>query len=128
MAWIALIASPQVAYWELVAPLVLSGTGIAFAIPAIQTAVVGAVGPENIGRASGTLSTMRQLGGAFGVAILAAVFARAGGYASPDTFTDGFVAALGASAALSLLGALAGLVLPGRERVVLPAAASEQAA
>jgi hypothetical protein len=37
---------PALAYWEMVAPLVLSGTGIAFAVPAIQTAVVGAVRPE----------------------------------------------------------------------------------
>jgi hypothetical protein len=38
------------------------------------------------------------------------VFAAAGGYASPQQFSDGFAAALGACAGLSLLGALAGLV------------------
>jgi hypothetical protein len=39
--------------------------------------------PQFIGKPSGTFSTLRQLGGAFGVAVLVAGFAAAGGYASP---------------------------------------------
>jgi hypothetical protein len=35
-------------------------------------------------------------------------------YASPGTFTDGFAPAIGVTAALSLVGALAGIALPGR--------------
>jgi EmrB/QacA subfamily drug resistance transporter len=112
--WIALIAQPSLGYAHLVAPLVLAGAGFALAIPSIQAAVMGAVEPESIGGASGTLSTVRQLGSAFGVAIAAAVFAGAGGYASPAAFNDGFVAAIGACAGLSLLGALTGLALPTR--------------
>ena len=52
--------------------------GSALAIPAVTKAVVGSVPRGDIGKASGGFSTMRQLGGAFGVAILAAVFAAAG--------------------------------------------------
>jgi hypothetical protein len=59
---------------------------------------------------------LRELGGVFGIAILVAVFAGAGGYASAEAFTDGFVPAIAVSAALSLAGALAGLALPGRRR------------
>jgi hypothetical protein len=110
--WIALIADPGMAYGRMVAPLILAGAGFALAIPSIQGAVMGAVGPESIGAASGTLSTLRQLGGVFGVAIAAAVFAAAGGYGSAEAFNDGFVAAIAACAGLSLLGALAGLALP----------------
>jgi hypothetical protein len=55
---------------------------------------------------------VRQLGSVFGVAIAAAVFASTGGYGSAQAFNDGFVAAIGACAGLSLLGALAGLALP----------------
>ncbi len=47
---------------------------------------------------------MRQLGGAFGVAVLVAVFGRTGSYASAQAFTDGFAPAIGACAALSLSG------------------------
>jgi hypothetical protein len=57
---------------------------------------------------------MRQLGAAFGVAILAAVFASAGGYTSAAAFSAGFAPAIGAASGLALAGALAGLALPGR--------------
>jgi EmrB/QacA subfamily drug resistance transporter len=114
MTWIALIAAPDLAYWRLVAPLAISGAGIAMAILAALSSVMSSVEPQFIGKAAGTFSTLRQLGGAFGVAVLVAVFAAAGGYASPQQFSDGFAAALGACAGLSLLGALAGLVSSAR--------------
>jgi EmrB/QacA subfamily drug resistance transporter len=114
MIWIALIAEPGVAYWQIAIPLVLSGTGIAMSIPAAQSSVLTSVAPPDIGKASGTFSTMRQLGGAFGVAVLVAVFTAAGSYASAQEFSDGFVAASAACAGLSLLGALAGATLPRR--------------
>jgi hypothetical protein len=57
---------------------------------------------------------MRELGGVFGIAVAVAVFAGAGSYASAAAFTDGFAPAIGAAAALSLVGAVAGLALPGR--------------
>ena len=112
MAWIALVAAPDVAYGELIAPLVVAGTGASMTIPAAQSAVVGAVPRSQIGRASGTFSALRQLGGAFGIAILVAVFASAGDYASPAVFVDGFAPALAVSAGLSLCGAIAGLAIP----------------
>jgi hypothetical protein len=82
------------------------------ALPAIQTAVMGAVAPASLGQASGTFNTLRQLGGVFGIAALVAVFTGSGGYASPQLFSDGFTAAMGVSAVLSLLGAAASLGLP----------------
>jgi len=114
MAWIALIATPGVAYPTMIAPMVISGCGFAIAIPAVTKAVVSSVAQGDIGKASGAFSTMRQLGGAFGVATLVAVFAAAGSYASGHAFSDGFAPAMGVSAGLSLAGAVAGLVLPGR--------------
>ena len=114
LAWIAAIASPRMAYPAMLAPLIISGTGLALALPAVTKAVVGSVPPGDIGKASGVFSTMRQLGGAFGIAILAAVFAAAGSYASPPAFSDGFATAAAAAAGLALAGALAGLALPSR--------------
>ena len=60
------------------------------------------------------LTTVRILGGVFGIAIATAVFSGFGGYASRATFTNGFVAAMAVCAALSLAGTLAALALPGR--------------
>ena len=80
----------------------------------------GRLGPARRHRQGvGQLSMMRQLGGAFGVAILAAVFASAGGYASAAAFSDGFAPAIAAAAGMALAGALAGSALraarPGTE-------------
>jgi MFS family permease len=117
-AWLALIAEPGLAYAAMIAPVILAGAGTALAMPAAQKAVVGAFAPGEIGTASGTFTTMRWLGGVFGVAIAVAVFATAGGYGSPEQFSDGFVAAMAVSAGLSLAGAIASIALPSRRRTV----------
>ena len=123
MAWIAAIARVGLPYWHLVPPLLLAGCGVSVAIPATMSAVMTAVPPAAIGQASGTLNTLRQLGGVFGVAICAAVFAARGHYASPATFVAGFGPAMAACAGLALLGAAAGLVIPGRRQAPASAVA-----
>jgi hypothetical protein len=57
---------------------------------------------------------MRQLGGAFGVAVIGAVFAATGGYGSAEAFSDGYQAALGVCAGLSFAAACVGLALHAR--------------
>jgi hypothetical protein len=99
------------------------------ALPPLQNAIINAVAVGEIGKASGTLSMFRQLGAAFGVAIVAAVFAGFGSFGSAVAFSNGFAKALGVAAILSLLGAIAGLVLPGRRDVApVQAQASESEA
>jgi EmrB/QacA subfamily drug resistance transporter len=122
LAWVALLARTGLPYAQMIPPLIIAGVGISMALPAAQNAVMGAVMPTEIGKASGTFSTMRQLGGAFGLAIAVAVFTGAGSYASPGAFSDGFGPAIAVSAALSLCGALAGMSLRGRSlALVMPA-------
>ena len=107
-------------YSELVAPLIIAGAGVSMAIPAAQNAVVGSVPVEAIGKAAGTNSTMRELGGVFGIAISVAVFAGAGSYASAQAFTDGF--ARGDRSRLPRwrwLGAIAGAVVARPPRSVI---------
>ncbi len=125
-AWVGLIARPGLAYPDLIAPLILAGSGVSMALPAAQNSVIGAVPRGAIGKASGAFNTLRQLGGTFGIAAVAAVFAAAGSYASPQAFSDGFVPAVGIAAALSIVAAVAGLWTPGRhgvgEEVAMPRA------
>jgi EmrB/QacA subfamily drug resistance transporter len=118
-AWIAMIAAPDLAYGRIVAPLILAGAGVSMAMPAVQNAVLGAVAANEIGKASGTFNMLRFLGAVFGIAVVVAVFAGTGSVGSPQAFSAGFVPAAGVSAALSLLAALAGLWLPGRQQVAL---------
>lgn len=120
MAWIALIVSPDISYARLVPPLILAGIGVSMAMPATQSAVLAAVDPEHIGKASGVFNMLRQFGAVFGIAILVAAFSWAGGYSSARSFGDGFAAAIGVSAILSLLGLVAGLALPGRSIAPAP--------
>jgi len=112
MVWIGLIASPTMDYVDMVPALVLAGTGVSMAIPATQNVVMSAVPATEAGKASGTYNMLRQLGGVFGIALLVAVFTGAGGYASPQAFTKGFAPAIGVTAGLALIGAVAGLGLP----------------
>jgi EmrB/QacA subfamily drug resistance transporter len=121
MGWIAAIAAPHMEYASLVPPLIVAGCGVSMAMPAAQNVVINAVGAEAIGKASGILNMGRQLGGAFGIAILVAVFAGAGGYGSAQAFSDGFVPALAVSGALSLAGAIFAAGLPRRRRAAGPA-------
>ncbi|KOV87275.1 MFS transporter [Nocardia sp. NRRL S-836] len=112
MVWLVLVTGHAGGYWAIAAPLVLSGSGIAMCLPAAQSAVLTSVAPRFIGKASGVFSAMRQLGGAFGVAVLVVAFAATGSYASPDAFVNGFTAALVAGACLAVAGVLAGCVIP----------------
>jgi EmrB/QacA subfamily drug resistance transporter len=118
LIWVALIAEPGMSYTELLVPFVVAGVGVSMAIPAAQNSVVGSFASESVGKAAGTNSMMRELGGVFGIAVAVAVFAGAGGYASATEFVDGFGPAIGVGAGLALAGAAAGLALPGAERAV----------
>nr|WP_027005029.1 MFS transporter [Conexibacter woesei] len=122
--WIALLAQPDLEYIKLIPPMMISGAGVSMAFPAVMNAVTGAVGPQDIGKASGVNSMLRELGGVFGIAICVAVFAGAGSYASPQAFTDGFAPALGTSAGMALLGAAIALLVPARAPAVIPQVAA----
>jgi EmrB/QacA subfamily drug resistance transporter len=116
MGWIALIADSGLTYSEFLIPSIVAGVGVSMAIPAAQNSVVGSFSLEEVGKAAGANSMMRELGGVFGVAVSAAVFAGAGSFASPEAFLDGFAPAVGVLAAFSALGATVALALPGRSR------------
>jgi EmrB/QacA subfamily drug resistance transporter len=122
IAWIGLIAAPDLPYAQLVAPLIIAGAGVSMAMPAAQNAVLNAVARPEVGKAAGTFNMFRFLGGVTGIAIAGAMFASTGSFASAQAFSDGFVSALGVSALLSVGGALAGMWLPERRAMALAAA------
>jgi EmrB/QacA subfamily drug resistance transporter len=122
MASMAAVASPGVTYFALAAPMTVAGIGFSIALPAVTKTVVGSVSPPDMGKASGTFTMLRQLGGAFGVAILAVAFTTAGGYGSADGFSDGYATAMAIAGGLSLLGAIAAVALaPIRTRTSIAA-------
>ncbi|HEY3791791.1 MAG TPA: MFS transporter [Bradyrhizobium sp.] len=118
LGWIATIAAPGIGYPALVAPLVLAGTGVSMAMPAAQNAILGSVAVTEMGKASGIFNMARFLGGMFGIAAMVAVFSASGAVHSVAGFSTGFASAIMVAAALSLLGAFAGLALPARRRLL----------
>jgi EmrB/QacA subfamily drug resistance transporter len=114
LAWIAAVTSPTTAYVELVGPFVLSGIGMALFFAPVANVVFSSVRPEEEGQASGANNAIRELGGVFGVAVLAAVFASYGGYRSGVTFVNGMNAAVWIGAAIVALGSLSAFAIGKR--------------
>jgi hypothetical protein len=114
LGWVALVARPGMGYLELGVALTIAGVGTSMCFPTVANAVVGSVPPDEVGVASGTNSTLRELGGVFGVAVLAAVFTHHGVYTSPPTFIAQFQLALWVAVGLSAIGVVAAVLAPGR--------------
>ena len=97
-------------------PFILSGTGMAMFFAPVANVVLSAVKPEEEGKASGANNAIREVGGVFGVAVLATVFSQYGGYGSPETFVDGLQPAIWVGAVVVGVGALISLAIPRRRR------------
>ena len=108
LAWIASVSTPTTPYSQLVLPFIMAGVGMALFFAPIANIVLSAVRPEQEGQASGANNAIRELGGVFGVAVLASVFAHVGGYDSGQSFVDGTTSAVYVGAAVVALGATRG--------------------
>jgi EmrB/QacA subfamily drug resistance transporter len=117
LGWLAAVVTPGVRYGALVAPLVIAGVGIAMCFPTVANLVTGSVPPEDAGVAAGTNNALNALGGVFGVAVLAAVFAAHGSYATPGSFIAGFRPAEWTAAGLAAAGVVAAALAPGKAAI-----------
>jgi len=117
LAWLALVLTPTVGYGTLVLPMIVGGLGMGVVFPLIALVVLDSVDRREEGQASGANNAIRELGGVFGVAVLATIFLSYGGYSSADEFTRGLIHALWVGAAIVLAGTAAALAIPGRQRL-----------
>jgi EmrB/QacA subfamily drug resistance transporter len=117
LGWIAAVSAADVSYSSLIGPFILSGIGMGMFFAPVANIVLTAVGPRDEGKASGASNAIREVGGVFGVAVLAAIFARTGGYESAASFSDGLVAATWVGAIVVGIGAVIALAVPGKRRV-----------
>jgi EmrB/QacA subfamily drug resistance transporter len=128
LGWIAAIATPTAPYADFVAPFFVSGIGMALFFAPVANVVLSSVRPEEEGQASGAQNAIRELGGVFGVAVLASIFSRYGGYGLPQHFVDGMQPAVWVGAIIVGVGALAAFAIPSRRRAAdVPQAAYEAA-
>lgn len=125
LAWIAALLGPATPYAALILPFMLAGAGMALVFAPSANAVLSAVRPHEAGQASGANNAIREVGGVFGVAVLATIFSHAGGFTSTQQFVAGLQPAVFVGAGVLGLGALAALLVPGRRAI---AAAQSDAA
>ncbi|GAB2459942.1 MFS transporter [Streptosporangium sandarakinum] len=104
-------------YWLLALALFIGGLGLGLAAPILVNVVLAGVPGRNAGAAGGVLSTVNQIGGAAGIAVLGTIFFTAvtgsatGAPTLPD-YSHALSIVLIASAALYLITALVMLALP----------------
>jgi EmrB/QacA subfamily drug resistance transporter len=123
---LALIARPHVPFPAVAPLLVVAGAGSAAVFTTVAAEVMGSVPLSQAGIASGVNNALRELGGVFGVAVLATVFSRPGVYASPEAFVSGFRAALWTAVAFSAAAIPLALTL-GKPSAARPAGPADAA-
>jgi hypothetical protein len=99
-------------------PFMVSGIGMAMFWAPVANVVLSAVKLEEEGQASGAQNAIRELGGVFGVAVLASVWSHYGSYASGPSYVDGMLPALWIGASVVLAGAVAAFAIGKRRRSV----------
>ena len=88
--------------------------GLVFA--PMSTSVLANMRAEDHAKASGTDSTLREIGVALGVAVLTGVFTGAGGKLTPTGYVDAAIPAIYVGASVLVLATLVAWLLPSRDR------------
>jgi EmrB/QacA subfamily drug resistance transporter len=110
--WLALNMSASVPYATMLPAFISAGIGMGLVFAPSSTAVLANMRPEDSAKASGTNSTVREIGVALGIAVLTAVFTGAGGQLSPTGYVDAAIPAIFVGAVVVLATAVVGLFLP----------------
>jgi predicted MFS family arabinose efflux permease len=105
---------------DILFPSLVSAFGLGFAFVPMTIAAVEGVEAHEAGLASGLINTSQQVGGALGLAVLAAIAnsrrdaVMEAGSSLPVALTEGFQTALVVGAGFAILGAILALALVGR--------------
>jgi EmrB/QacA subfamily drug resistance transporter len=113
--WVAARGSLSTSWVEFTVALLVAGIGISMALPTVPTAVLSAVSPEEMGKASGVNYMAQRFGAVFAIAIGSAVFSAHGHLGTPASVTAGFKPALWACAAFAVLAAISAVGITSRQ-------------
>ena len=97
-------------FWDILPGLVLGGLGMSLAMTPTTAAAMGSVPVDKAGVGSAVLNSMRQVGGALGIALMGAIVASSVDVPptspeAPAQFVDGYQNALHVAAGIALVGA-----------------------
>ena len=112
LSWLALTMSTDVAYTTMLPAFIAAGIGMGLVFAPSSTAVLANIVEADTAKASGTNSTLREIGVALGIAVMTAVFTGAGGQLTPTGYVDAAIPAVAVGAAVLIATALVALLLP----------------
>ncbi len=112
LIWFSQISVDGSFLGDVLGPSLLAAVGLGFSFVPVTIAAVSGIPDHEQGLASGLINTSQQVGGALGLAILAAVSSSVTGNSlEPEVLTEGFQDAFLVGAVFAVLGLIATLVL-----------------
>jgi EmrB/QacA subfamily drug resistance transporter len=125
LTWLALTMSADVSYGTMLPAFIAAGVGMGLVFAPSSTAVLANIREADSAKASGTNSTLREIGVALGIAVLTAVFTGAGGALTPTGYVDAAVPAVAVGAAVVFATAAVAFLLPAGRSARRTEAAAE---
>jgi EmrB/QacA subfamily drug resistance transporter len=113
---IAVAMTATVSFGVMLPGFILAGIGMGLAFAPLSTAVLANMSPDDHAKASGTNSTIREIGVALGIAVLTAVFTGAGGQLTPTGYVHAAIPAVVVGASVVAGAAVIALFLPSGRR------------
>jgi EmrB/QacA subfamily drug resistance transporter len=110
--WLAGTMSATVPYTTMLFPFILAGIGMGLVFSPSSTAVLATMPEIDRAKATGTNSTLREIGVALGVAVLTAVFTGANGQLTPTGYVGAAIPAVLVGASVVAVTTLFSLALP----------------
>jgi len=110
--WIAATMSSTVQYLDMLPAFIFAGIGMGLVFAPLSTAVLATMSQDDNAKASGTNSTLREVGVALGIAVLTAVFVGAGGELTPTAYVDAAIPAILVGAGALALSSVLAIALP----------------
>lgn len=110
--WLAANLEATAGYDVMLPAFIAAGVGMGMVFAPSSTAVLARIVPEDTAKASGTNSTLREIGVALGIAVLTAVFTGAGGELTPTGYVDAAVPAVLVGGIVVAATALVAVLLP----------------
>jgi EmrB/QacA subfamily drug resistance transporter len=114
--WVAARGGLGTSWVELDAALAVAGVGISMALPTVPAAVLDAVAPAELGKASGVNYMAQRFGTVFALAIASAVFSAHGHLGNPAAVTAGFRPALWVCVCFAVLATCTGAAIRSSRR------------
>jgi MFS family permease len=109
-------------FWNVLPALIVGGLGMSTAMAPTTSAAMGSVPVDKAGVGSAVINSMRQVGGAVGLALAGAIVATRfdPAHPRPDQFVDGFQLGLRVAAGIAAVGIFVAAFGVGRVRHLEP--------